>query len=202
MTTQNTVNNVITDGTNLLTMGGNVAFGAAVTTVGALSFAAAATFGGAVSAAGAITLGGALTTSGANAVTFTTSGATNLTLPTSGTLATTAQLVDMPFSAVTTATQMVVNNRYAATSGATPVAFSLPASPTGGDIVKIIGAAGGGWSIAQIGGQQIKIGSASTTAGATGSVASTNGQDNLELTFISGSLWVADTGYIGNLTVV
>ncbi len=185
MATINAVNNIITNGTQTLTMtGGNVAFGAAVTTTGV------------------VTLAGALTTVGAYATTLTTTGTTTLTLPTSGTLATTSQIGNLPFAANTgtTPVSMAVNNRYAA-KGSAQLVYTLPASSTAGDVVKLIGAGANGWQIAQNSGDQIFIGSVSTTIGVSGSVTSTNGYDNVELTSMGSGVWVDSAGYVGNLTV-
>jgi hypothetical protein len=207
MTTQNTVNDVITDGTNTLTMGGNVAFAGAVTATGTLTFNGNATFGGAVACTGAVTLAGAFTTVGANALTFTTTAATNLTLPTSGTLATTAQIGNLPFAVNTgtTAVQMVSNNRYAS-NGSARLVYTLPTagSSANGDVLKIIGAGANGWQIAQNASDQIFIGTASTTAGTGGSVSSgtSEGYDNIEITRIAANVWVESSGYVGNLVVV
>ena len=64
----------VNNGSNTITLGGNISTTGAFTTGGTFTTAAA------------------FTTSGANALTLTTSGATNVTLPTTGTLATTGNL--------------------------------------------------------------------------------------------------------------
>lgn len=85
---------------------------------------------------------------------------------------------------------------------ATSVAFSLPASATQGDYFRIAGVQGA-WTLSQASGQQVKIGSAATTAGAGGSLASTNAGDSIECvaTNTSASTIWRVISFIGNITV-
>ncbi len=103
---------------------------------------------------------------------------------------------------VTGATQTVAaSNGYLADRGG-GVAFTLPASGTIGDVFRIVGVQGS-WTLAQAANQQIKYGSAATTVGATGSLASTNAGDCIECvaTNTSASTVWRVMSSIGNITV-
>lgn len=103
---------------------------------------------------------------------------------------------------VTGSTQTIaVNNAYLA-NNATSVAFTLPSSATIGDIFQIVGVQGA-WTLAQASGQQIKFGSTATTAGVTGSLASTDAGDCIACVATNTSastVWRVYTS-IGNITV-
>jgi hypothetical protein len=75
---------------------------------------------------------------------------------------------------------MVSNNGYVA-DNAGLVTLTLPATSLFGDAIDIVGRGAGGWEIAQGAGQQVIIGNLSSTAGAGGSVSSTNRRDSLSL---------------------
>lgn len=93
------------------------------------------------------------------------------------------------FEITTTAVSMTANNGYIA-SNAGVVTMTLPATSLVGATLKIVGKGAGGWLLAQGAGQQIKIGSAASTLGAGGSVASTNAFDSLELVCITAdTIW-------------
>lgn len=82
---------------------------------------------------------------------------------------------------VTGTTQaMVADNGYAS-SNASLVTLTLPATAAFGTAISIIGKGAGGWLIAQNSGQNIRVGSASSTVGVGGSVASTNRYDSINL---------------------
>jgi hypothetical protein len=84
------------------------------------------------------------------------------------------------------------------------VTFTLPASGTKGDVMKIRGNGAGGWRIAQNANQQIVLSAQSTTVGAGGSVSSGNHYDSIELfCVVSGAstVWNA-ASYTGTLTFV
>lgn len=82
---------------------------------------------------------------------------------------------------VTGTTQaMVADNGYVANNGAL-VEFTLPATAAFGTVINLVGKGAGGWLIAQNAGQNIQIGSVSSTVGVGGSVASSNRFDSLEL---------------------
>lgn len=97
---------------------------------------------------------------------------------------------------------MVAENGYQ-TNNAGVVTLTLPAtaSTTFGDTIKIMGFGAGGWSIAQLAGQQIIVSSASSTVGVGGSVASTNRYDAIELVCSSTTGTWRAVSFVGNLTV-
>lgn len=103
---------------------------------------------------------------------------------------------------VTGATQTLsVENGYISDRGG-GVTFTLPATASLGDGILIVGKLGL-WTIAQNALQQIVVGSASSTIGVTGSVASTNVGDCVSLiAIVSGTstVWRANS-FVGNLTV-
>lgn len=113
-------------------------------------------------------------------------------------------VADIPWTVITAATQtLAVDNAYIANAASGGVAFTLPATAAVGSVMRIAGlAAGSGWSIAQNASQDIQFGSAISTAGVTGSVASTDNGDVVEIVCA-----VADTNFIilnavGNLDIV
>jgi hypothetical protein len=82
------------------------------------------------------------------------------------------------------------------------VVYTLPATAALGDQIRILGKQTS-WSIAQNATQQIVVGSASSTVGTGGSVASTNLGDCIWLVCITAgtaTVWRAES-YVGNLTV-
>lgn len=105
------------------------------------------------------------------------------------------------WSDVTGATQaMAVQNGYISDRGG-GVTFTLPATAALGAEILVVGKLGL-WTIAQNANQQIVIGSASTTVGIAGSLASTNVGDCISLiAIVSGSstIWRANS-FVGNIT--
>lgn len=75
---------------------------------------------------------------------------------------------------------MAANNGYVA-NNAGLVTLTLPVAANFGTMINIIGKGAGGWLIAQNGGQNIQVGSLSSTVGGAGSVASTNRFDSITL---------------------
>ena len=103
---------------------------------------------------------------------------------------------------VTGTTQTVSASHGYLSDNAGTVTFTLPASSTVGDVFEIVGVQGA-WVLAQNSGQQVKIGSAATTVGATGSLASTNAGDSIALVATNtsaSSVWRVKSS-IGNITV-
>lgn len=102
---------------------------------------------------------------------------------------------------VTGTTQaMAVNTGYMA-DNAGLVTLTLPSTAAFGSVIRVAGYGAGGWTIAQNSGQSINVGNQTTTTGVSGSLASTNANDTVELlctvantTFMSLSGW-------GNLVV-
>lgn len=104
---------------------------------------------------------------------------------------------------VTTATQALVAQNGYVTDRGDGVTYTLPATGTFGDEIRIVGKLGLA-TIAQNAGQQILLGSSSSTVGVAGSLAATNVGDCIGLICITAgasAIWRADT-VIGNWTVV
>jgi len=135
----------------------------------------------------------ALLTSTGGSISFTT-GANSLNLESVG--------GGTPWTDVTgTSATMVANNGYIA-DNAGLVTLTLPATAAQGTMIKVAGNGSGGWKIAQVAGQTIHFGSVNTTTGATGSLASTNRYDQIDLLCT-----VANTDFVvraaqGNITIV
>lgn len=102
---------------------------------------------------------------------------------------------------VTGATQTLTpGDGYVANHG-TLLTFSLPATANFGDYYAIAGHGAGGWTIAQNAGQSIVCGTLTSTVGVTGSVASTNIQDSIQLLcIVANTTWKA-LEWQGNITV-
>lgn len=103
---------------------------------------------------------------------------------------------------VTSGTQAVTSGGKYLSDNAVTVVFTLPVSTTVGDYFRIAGVQGS-WSVSQNANQQIKFGSSSTTIGLTGSLASTNSGDCIELVATNtgaSSVWRVISS-IGNITV-
>lgn len=103
---------------------------------------------------------------------------------------------------VTAGARAVANGEKYLSDNAVSVAFTLPASSNIGDYFRIAGVQGS-WTLAQNANQQIKFGSSSTTVGITGSLASTNAGDCIELVATNtsaSSVWRVISS-IGNITV-
>jgi hypothetical protein len=101
-----------------------------------------------------------------------------------------------------TSQAMAVDSGYVA-NNAGLVTLTLPSTAAFGTSISVSGLGAGGWTIAQNGGQNIQIGSSSTTVGAGGSVSSTNRYDSVNLLcVVANTTWVAIGGPEGNLTIV
>lgn len=101
-----------------------------------------------------------------------------------------------------TSASMIVNNGYVA-NNAGVVTLTLPTTAAFGAPISIVGQGSGGWTIAQNAGQQIIVGSASTTAGVGGSLSSTNRYDSINLICTAANLtWTARGAPQGILTIV
>ena len=96
---------------------------------------------------------------------------------------------------------LVAANGYVTDRGG-GVTYTLPASGTLGDYIQIVGKLGA-WSVAQNANQQILFGSSSSTVGVTGSIASTNVGDCVEMVCITAgasTVWRVKNA-VGNITV-
>jgi hypothetical protein len=137
---------------------------------------------------------GVLVTSAAGVPSISTTLPSGLTIPGFSSSA----WVDQTSASVTMAT----NTGYTSDDGATLVTFTLPTTSAIGDFVEINGKGSGLWKIAQAAGQQIHVGSSTTTSGTGGSLASTLQYDNVRLRCLTANTIWTTTEIIGNLTVV
>ena len=104
---------------------------------------------------------------------------------------------------VTGTTQTIVADAGYVANNASLVTFTLPATAAFGTAINIIGKGAGGWAIAQLASQSIRFGSASTTVGVGGSLASTNAYDSITLICTTANLvWTMLSAPQGALTVV
>lgn len=94
-----------------------------------------------------------------------------------------------------------VNTGYFAISPGGALTFLLPASSVLGDMIRLSLRGATSWQITQGAGQQIFLGSSSTTAGAGGSLTSTAQGDSIHLVCSAANLWVAQS-VVGNITFV
>ena len=124
-----------------------------------------------------------------------TNGAGSITI--AGTGAGGFATVDQAGAAVT----MVASTQYVANNDGL-VTLTLPAVAAEGDTFRIIGKGAGGWLMAQAAGQTTHFGNLATTAGAGGSIASTNQWDGITIVCVTANTTFAIYGAQGNLTVV
>ncbi len=102
---------------------------------------------------------------------------------------------------VTTTTQaMTAANGYIA-NNASKVTFTLPATGTVGDTIRVVGLGVGGWQIDQNASQVIHFGSSDTTTGTGGSLASTHKYDAVEFACVATDTDWTILSSIGNITV-
>lgn len=100
-----------------------------------------------------------------------------------------------------TSASMAVNDGYIA-NNAGLVTLTLPTTAALGSVIYVTGKGAGGWKIAQNSGQTINLGTATTTSGASGSLASTNTFDSLMLVCITANNVFNVLNVVGNITVV
>lgn len=108
------------------------------------------------------------------------------------------------YEAVITASKQCVANTMYGADYATLLTFTLPsvANSHVGSRLSIVGVGAGGWLLAQNATQVINVGATATVAGVTGSIASSNRYDAVELVCtVEGTTWNA-ISVIGSLTVV
>lgn len=104
---------------------------------------------------------------------------------------------------VTAASQaMVADSGYTANRSSL-VTLTLPATAAYGTGLAVVGKGTGGWSIAQNSGQNIQIGSLSSTIGVGGSVSSTNQFDSVNFVCtVANTTWTVLGGPQGNLAIL
>lgn len=104
---------------------------------------------------------------------------------------------------VTGTTQAIVADNGYVANNAGVVTLTLPVTAAFGTYLAVVGKGAGGWLIAQNAGQNIQIGSSSSTVGAGGSVASTNRFDSVEFVCTTANTtWTVLGGPQGSLTIV
>lgn len=124
------------------------------------------------------------------------------TLPdASGTIALTSGV--LTWAEVTSATQTIAVNKGYSTNRGGGVVYTLPAVSAVGDMFAIQGYVGA-WSITQGAGQQIRVGSSSSTVGVGGSVASTAASDSITFVCVVANTTWANLGapQTSGLTIV
>jgi len=100
-----------------------------------------------------------------------------------------------------TSQTMVADAGYMADNGGL-VTLTLPATAAFGTLIYVQGYGAGGWKVAQNAGQNIQIGSVSSTVGATGYIASSNRYDSVALfCAVANTTWTSLGGPQGNLTI-
>jgi hypothetical protein len=185
---------------------------------GVVSYDGAGTFSGSTLTQNAVLLGGAsnaitsqaltngqlvIGSTGAAPVAATLTAGTGISI-TNAAGAITVNSVGGGFNwnVVTGTTQALVAHNGYLENGSALCTFTLPATSAVGDTIQVAGmSATGSWKIAQNAGNQIFFGSAASTSGATGYIASTNAYDNVTLTCVSANAnWIVTTS-IGNLSV-
>lgn len=101
-----------------------------------------------------------------------------------------------------TSQAMAIDNGYTA-NNAGLVTLTLPLTATYGTSISVLGKGAGGWLIAQNAGQSIRLGSNTTTIGVTGSLASTNAGDSINLICTTANtVWTVQGAPQGIITVV
>lgn len=83
-----------------------------------------------------------------------------------------------------TSETMVAGNGYIA-NNASLVTLTLPTTAAVGTLLHIQGFGSGGWRVAQNSGQQVFVGSVSTTVGASGTTSSANRYDSMTLVCVT-----------------
>lgn len=118
-----------------------------------------------------------------------------------GTLSFTFTGGGLAFSVISgTSATLAVGNAYS-TDNASLVTLTLPTSAIVGDIIEISGRGAGGWKVAQNSGQTIRLGSAASTTGVTGSLDSANRYDVVTLRCIVANTDFTVVSKIGSPTV-
>ncbi len=103
---------------------------------------------------------------------------------------------------ITGTTQAMSQDQGYVPNNAAQVVFSLPVTASFGTIINIVGKGAGGWKVTQNAGQNIQLGSTSSTVGAAGYIESTNQFDSIELLCTTANTtWTVIGGPQGNITV-
>lgn len=103
---------------------------------------------------------------------------------------------------VTGTSQLMAKNTGYIANNSSLVTFTLPATSNIGDIISVVGAGVGGWTIIENSGQNIQVGSVSSTT-TSGSISSINQYDSIDLIcIVANTTWVTRGGPQGNITIV
>lgn len=110
--------------------------------------------------------------------------------------------VSFIWNIVTSDTTMAANEGYFVNSTG-PVNMTLPSTFILGDMIQVVNVNIGGWTIVQNSGQQIRYGNQITTAGAGGSLSSTQNGDAISMVcYVANTQLAVTPGSIGNITIV
>jgi hypothetical protein len=103
---------------------------------------------------------------------------------------------------ITGTTQTMAADQGYVTNNAGLVTLTLPTTAAFGTVINIVGKGAGGWKVAQNAGQNIQLGSSSSTVGVAGYIESTNQFDSIDLLCTTANTtWTAIGGPQGNITV-
>jgi hypothetical protein len=105
------------------------------------------------------------------------------------------------WTVTTTAVALEVNNGYVANSGSL-ITFTLPTAAAVGDIIRIANYNTGGWRIDQNVGQSMRYGTAITTTGTAGYLASQQQGDVFEVLCVVENTGWQLLGSLGNITII
>ncbi len=97
-------------------------------------------------------------------------------------------------------TGMTVQTGYINNS-ASLITFTLPAAANPGDTVRIVGYGTGLWQINQNAGQTIRFGKYNSTTGTSGSIASTNQGDSVEVVCVAANTLFVVASAMGNILI-
>jgi phage tail tape-measure protein len=105
------------------------------------------------------------------------------------------------FTAIAGTTQSAaVQNGYVTTNGALTT-ITLPAAASVGQLISVSGQGAGGWLIQCASGQNIQVGNTSTST--TGSIASTNRYDSVDLIcVVANTTWAVRCVFSAGITIV
>lgn len=147
--------------------------------------------------------GGALSPSAGN---WNIVGGTGISTAGSGsTLTINANGAGFSWAAITASQALVAEHGYICVSPGGALSLALPGTANVGDAIKVVLDGATSWQITQAAGQQIRVGSLTTTSGAGGSVKSTAQGDSIEIVCRAVGVAPASTwttlNFIGNLSV-
>lgn len=117
------------------------------------------------------------------------------------TLVASSSYAPLPIVVVTGTTQAAAINTSYVANNAGLVTVTLPSTAVIGSVINIGGLGAGGWALAQNAAQLIHFGSAVTTTGTGGSIASQNAFDNITIQcVVANTTWLVIASQ-GNMTV-